>query len=66
MSDDLNLDRIDLEIRIKELREAAKDAVGGEMPVYQKADTPPEITEQIVAELPTNASRPTNARHRCT
>jgi hypothetical protein len=66
MSDGLNVDRIDQDIRINELREAAREAAGGEMHVYEKSDTSPEIIEQILAELPSNTSRPTNARHRCT
>ncbi len=47
MADDVNLDRIDQEIRINELREAAKEAAGGEMHVYENPDTPPEIAEQF-------------------
>jgi hypothetical protein len=47
MSDDLDLDRIDLEIRFNELREAAQEAAGGEMHVYEHPDTPPAIAEQF-------------------
>ena len=45
MSDDL--DRIDQEIRINELREAAQEAAGGEMHVYENPETPPQIAEQF-------------------
>jgi hypothetical protein len=47
MSDDLNFDRIDQDIRINELREAAQEAAGGEMHVYENPEAPPEITEQF-------------------
>jgi hypothetical protein len=51
MSDDLDLDRIDQEIRINELREAAQEAAGGEMHVWENPDTPPEISEQFWANV---------------
>ena len=47
MSDDLNFDRIDQDIRINELREAAQEAAGGEMHVWENPDAPPEIAEQF-------------------
>lgn len=45
MSDEL--DRIDQEIRINELREAAREAAGGEMTEWESPDAPPEIVEQF-------------------
>jgi hypothetical protein len=45
MSDEL--DRIDQEIRINELREAAKEAAGGDMLSWEDPDAPPEIAEQF-------------------
>ncbi len=36
---------IDQEIRINELREAAREAAGGEMTEWENPDTPPEIAE---------------------
>jgi len=45
MSDEL--ERFDQEIRINELREAAREAAGGEMHVWVNAETPPEIAEQF-------------------
>jgi hypothetical protein len=38
---------IDQDIRINELREAAREAAGGEMCEYENPDTPPEIIEQF-------------------
>ena len=49
MSDDRNLDRIDQQIRINELREAAKEAAGGEMISWEDPNAPPEIAEQFWA-----------------
>jgi hypothetical protein len=45
MSDEL--DRIDQEIRINELREAATEAAGDEMHAWENPDTPPEVAEQF-------------------
>lgn len=47
MNDDLDPDRIDQEIRINELREAAKEAAGGEMISWEDPGAPPEIAEQF-------------------
>jgi hypothetical protein len=44
---DLEFDRVDQDIRINELREAAQEAAGGEMHVWESPDAPPEITEQF-------------------
>ena len=49
MSDDLQ--RIDEEIRINELREAAKEAAGGEMLTWENPDAPPHIAEQFWANV---------------
>jgi hypothetical protein len=38
---------IDQEIRINELREAAREVAGGEMTSWENPDTPPEIAEQF-------------------
>jgi hypothetical protein len=38
---------IDQEIRINEMREAAREAAGGEMTEWQSADCPPEVAEQF-------------------
>jgi hypothetical protein len=38
---------IDQEIRINELREAARDAAGGEMTEWESPDCPPEIAEKF-------------------
>jgi hypothetical protein len=42
---------IDQEIRINELREAARDAAGGEMAEWESPDCPPEIAEQFWANV---------------
>jgi hypothetical protein len=51
MSDDLNFDRIDQDIRINELREGAQEAGGGEMHVWESPDALPEITEQFLRNV---------------
>lgn len=38
---------IDQQVRINELREAAREAAGGEMPTWEHPDIPPEIAEQF-------------------
>jgi hypothetical protein len=38
---------VDQEIRINELREAAREAAGGEMTEWESPDCPPEIAEQF-------------------
>jgi hypothetical protein len=45
MNDDI--DAIDQEIRINELREAAREAAGGEMTSWESPDAPPDIHEQF-------------------
>ncbi len=40
-------DEIDQEIRINELREAAREAARGEMTEWESSDCPPEISEQF-------------------
>src|SRR5215213_7204497 len=45
MADDL--ERIDQDIRINELREAVQEAAGGELHVYEDPDAPPDIAEQF-------------------
>lgn len=47
MPDDPDLDRIDQEIRINELREAAKEVAGGDMVSWEAPDAPPTISEQF-------------------
>jgi hypothetical protein len=47
MSDDPDLNRVDQDIRINELREAIQEAAGGEMHVWESPDAPPEIIEQF-------------------
>ena len=42
-----DFDDIDQQIRINELREAAREAAGGEMTAWENPDTPPEIAEQF-------------------
>lgn len=44
MSDDEDIDQ---QIRINELREAAREAAGGEMTEWESADAPPELVEQF-------------------
>src|SRR5690606_21010883 len=51
MQDDQDFDRIDQEIRINELREAAREAAGGEMLSWEDPEAPPEITEQFWANV---------------
>lgn len=51
MNDDLNLDRIDQEIRINELREAPQEAAGGEMISWEDPNAPPEVAEQFWANV---------------
>lgn len=51
MQDDQDFDRIDQEIRINELREAAKEAAGGEKLSWEDPEAPPEITEQFWANV---------------
>jgi hypothetical protein len=51
MVPDDDFDRIDREIRINELREAAQETAGGEMHVYENPDAPPEISEQFWANV---------------
>jgi hypothetical protein len=46
-SDDQNLEDIDQQIRINELREAAREAAGGEMTEWESPDCPPHIAEQF-------------------
>lgn len=47
MPDDQDFDRIDQGIRVNELREAAREAAGGEMISLEQPDAPPEIAEQF-------------------
>jgi hypothetical protein len=47
MPDDQDFDRIDQVIRVNELREAAREAAGGEMISWEQPDAPPEIAEQF-------------------
>ncbi len=42
---------IDQQIRINELREAAREAAGGEMTDWQDPDAPPELAEQFWANV---------------
>jgi hypothetical protein len=42
-----DLERIDREIRINELRHAAGEAAGGEMVAWESEDCPPEVAEQF-------------------
>src|SRR3954463_7748178 len=42
---------IDQQIRINELREAAREAAGGEMMTWENPDTPPHIAEQFWANV---------------
>lgn len=42
---------IDQEIRINELREAAREAAGGDMTEWESFDCPPEISEQFWANV---------------
>lgn len=42
-----NLDDVDQQIRINELREQAKELTGGEMSFFEARDVPPEISEQF-------------------
>jgi hypothetical protein len=51
MPDDDDLDRIAQEIRINELREAAKEAAGREMLSWESPDAPPEISEAFWANV---------------
>jgi hypothetical protein len=51
MADELDFNRVDQEIRINELREAAREAAGGEMTSSENPETPPEITEQFWANV---------------
>src|SRR5262245_37029855 len=46
-SDPKDLERIDREIRINELRHRAEEAAGGPGHVYESEDCPPEILEQF-------------------
>ena len=43
--DPLNLDRVDQEIRINELKEEACELTGGEMHAWESADCPPDLAE---------------------
>ncbi|BBO35008.1 hypothetical protein [Lacipirellula parvula] len=51
MNDDQISDPIDQEIRINEFREAAREAVDGEMYSWEDPDAPPAITEQFWANV---------------
>jgi hypothetical protein len=46
-SDPNDLDRIDQEIRINELKHAAEELAGGEMTAWESEDCPPNIAEQF-------------------
>src|SRR5262249_53552770 len=46
-TDPNDLERIDREIRINELRHAAEEAAGGKMVAWESEDCPPEIAEQF-------------------
>jgi hypothetical protein len=45
--DPLDLNRVDQEIRINELREEARELAGGEMATWEDPDCPPGIAEQF-------------------
>jgi hypothetical protein len=45
--DPLDLDRVDQEIRINELREEARELAGGEMQAWENPDCPPGIAEEF-------------------
>jgi hypothetical protein len=49
---------IDQEIRINELREAAREAAGGEMTEWESPDAPPELAEQFWANVLAYESAP--------
>jgi hypothetical protein len=42
-----DFENLDQQIRINELREAAREAAGGEMTTWENPDSPPDITEQF-------------------
>src|SRR5262245_6821541 len=45
--DPLDLNRVDQEIRINELKEEARELAGGEMHVWENPDSPPGIIEEF-------------------
>jgi hypothetical protein len=46
-TDPEDLDDVDREIRVNELKEQARELAGGEMTVFEAEDVPPEVSEQF-------------------